>query len=371
MKKVTCLFLFFLLTTYSSLAAQDNETILLKNGDRLTGDIVKQEENHLIFSTKYMGEVKILWDEILGVESKRKLYLKLQDGNSVSAEGIKLNENDQWVMNSPVLGQVQVNKDQVLVIATNEDDARPQYTEIKAELAAKKEELRKITDIGELWSGNLNVAFSGNEGNENSLSFLGSADIKRTGPTDTFTAGMRYKTTTANEETTANEATGFLKEQINMTERFYLYGELSAEWNEEKDIELKFIAEIGIGYFLLKPGDYHMFEDDKITLIHEFAAAFSSTDLDDGDDTQSLGFTTGILYAQVFSNKWKLTLEGKYFQGLNETDDYQLTGEITLAIPLSESLSFTSSVRDRYINLVEGDNKRNDVDWALGLRYSF
>jgi hypothetical protein len=46
------------------------DEVTLKNGDRLTGDIVKMREGDLVIKTPYAGEIKIDWKEVQNIASK-------------------------------------------------------------------------------------------------------------------------------------------------------------------------------------------------------------------------------------------------------------------------------------------------------------
>lgn len=45
------------------------DTLKLKNGDRLTGTIVKADEKALVIKTEYAGPITVNWDAIQEVES--------------------------------------------------------------------------------------------------------------------------------------------------------------------------------------------------------------------------------------------------------------------------------------------------------------
>lgn len=58
------------------LPAQADE-LVLKNGDRLTGEIVKMEEQLLSFRTSYSGELLIDWKEVQSLTSDKPLTIQL------------------------------------------------------------------------------------------------------------------------------------------------------------------------------------------------------------------------------------------------------------------------------------------------------
>src|SRR5438309_152205 len=60
------------------------DQVVLKNGDKLTGKIVKSDGKSLIIRTEFAGEVTVVWDAVVEVISDEPLYLDLADGRTVS-----------------------------------------------------------------------------------------------------------------------------------------------------------------------------------------------------------------------------------------------------------------------------------------------
>jgi hypothetical protein len=65
---------FFVATCASAFADQ----VSLKNGDRLSGTIVKADAKELVLETDFAGTVTIKWESITGVDSSSPLHLELQ-----------------------------------------------------------------------------------------------------------------------------------------------------------------------------------------------------------------------------------------------------------------------------------------------------
>jgi hypothetical protein len=50
--------------------------VVLQNGDRLTGDIVKMEESTLTVKTPYADEVRVDWNQIQSIKSHAPLAIR-------------------------------------------------------------------------------------------------------------------------------------------------------------------------------------------------------------------------------------------------------------------------------------------------------
>lgn len=61
-------------------AAPKTDVVILRNGDRLTGEVKSLQYNQLKFSTDSMGTLYIEWDKIASIESNQFLLLERTDG---------------------------------------------------------------------------------------------------------------------------------------------------------------------------------------------------------------------------------------------------------------------------------------------------
>lgn len=57
------------------------DEVFLKNGDRLSGDLIKMDGEFIIIKTSYGGDIKINWKEVQGVNSTGLQTFQLKDGS--------------------------------------------------------------------------------------------------------------------------------------------------------------------------------------------------------------------------------------------------------------------------------------------------
>jgi len=60
------------------------DQVVLKNGDKLSGKIIKADGKSLVIATEFAGEVTVVWDAVTEITSDAPLYLTLADGRTVS-----------------------------------------------------------------------------------------------------------------------------------------------------------------------------------------------------------------------------------------------------------------------------------------------
>src|SRR5271167_2020639 len=59
------------------------DQITLKNGDRISGAIVKSDTKNLVLKSEFAGTVTIAWDSITGIVADAPVYVGLKDGQTV------------------------------------------------------------------------------------------------------------------------------------------------------------------------------------------------------------------------------------------------------------------------------------------------
>src|SRR5262245_18007845 len=60
--------------------------IVLKNGDRLTGRIVRMDQSSLEFQTDLLGKVSVPWNVVVKVESDTPVYVSIRDRAAVKGQ---------------------------------------------------------------------------------------------------------------------------------------------------------------------------------------------------------------------------------------------------------------------------------------------
>jgi small nuclear ribonucleoprotein (snRNP)-like protein len=90
------------------------DQVILNNGDRLTGTIVKSDEKDLVFKTDYAGELTIHWDAVLGISSSESLYVGLKGGRTAVGRVSSTDGTVQVATASS--GTVQASKADVLTL---------------------------------------------------------------------------------------------------------------------------------------------------------------------------------------------------------------------------------------------------------------
>ena len=120
------------------------DQIVLKNGDRLSGTIIKSDAKNLVIKTDYVGEVTVDWSAVQDLTSTKSLHVGLKSGQTVVGP-VTVKEGKLEVTTKD-FGTLETPSDNIVVIR---DDAN--------QLAYEKS---LHPGFGQGWAGGANLGFA-------------------------------------------------------------------------------------------------------------------------------------------------------------------------------------------------------------------
>ena len=135
------------------------DQVTLKNGDRLSGTIVKSDEKTLLLKSEFAGDVTLQWDAVTSIVSAEALHLALKDGQTIV--GVVTTSDGKFEVATKDAGSVTASKD--IVVGVRNDAEQKAYDD-------QIDRLRHphLTDF---WSGLLDTGLSLTRGNSESLTY--------------------------------------------------------------------------------------------------------------------------------------------------------------------------------------------------------
>lgn len=97
------------------------DQITLKNGDRLTGTILKSDSKILVIKTEAAGEVSVRWAAIASITSTQPLHVGLTGGQMIV--GPVASSDGKIQVATPTAGTVTTSKDSIQVIRSDSEQA--------------------------------------------------------------------------------------------------------------------------------------------------------------------------------------------------------------------------------------------------------
>ena len=158
MKLWLCVFLLLMAAGCSIYA----DEVVMKNGDRLTGDVVKLDGTNLIFKSQFAGEATIPWDAVVSLKSEKLVYVGFKNGQTVSG---KLLAEKNIVNVESRQGTLEESRADVQAIRSPAE----QSTYLK----------NLYPDFFQLWTGSVDFGLAGTTGNSDATTYNVGANLTR------------------------------------------------------------------------------------------------------------------------------------------------------------------------------------------------
>lgn len=338
--------LFLLVSTASLLADQ----VVMKNGDRVTGAIVKKDGKNLVIKTDQFGVVTAGWDQVESVKTEKPLNVVLQDGKSV--QGALLTTE----------GKVEVTgKDTRVTVPPAEITALRDADEQRAY------ERLQNPGWGDLWAGTASIGFAGTSGNARTFTFTTGVNAARVTKTDKttiyFNAIKASALINGVNSGTAQAIRGGLSYGHDVSPRLFLNAFNDYEYDKFQNLDLRFVLGGGLGFHALKT------ERSSLDLLA--GAAFSRASFSTPLVRKSAEFYWGDDYSLKLTGATSLVQSFRMFNDLTNTGDYRMNFDIGAATKISKWLVWNLSLSDRYLNNPAPGRKTNDFLYTTGLGFTF
>jgi putative salt-induced outer membrane protein YdiY len=337
------------------------DQVTLKNGDRLTGTIVKSDAKTMLIKTELAGDVNVQWEAVTSIVSSQALHLALKDGQTVV--GTVTTADGKLDVTTKTTGEVVASKEAVVTVRN--DDEEKSYD-------AEMDRLRNphLTDF---WSGILDTGLSLTRGNSATLAYNLSAKAARVTTRDKIsvysTAVYASDDTTPPSRTTAHAIRGGIRGDLNVSEKLFVFGFTDFEYDQFQDLDLRNVLGGGLGYHVIKT---------KNTTFDAFAGGDYEQEYFSDTPAFPTGLTrkTGeVVLGEELDSKLngRTTLSEKFslFPNVSDTGSYRFQFDATAATKLKAWLGWQITYSDRYLSNPLPGLKKNDVLLSTGLRLTF
>lgn len=315
------------------------DSLLMKNGDRLSGTIESLDQGTLVFSSRYAGTLKLPWAEIEAVESDKPLRLRLEGGNDYS--GRLVTEN----------GEARV------LLADLDGSAPLALARVKAINPPLHPDRTRVT-------GHVNVGGNFTRGNtdSSSLHLAGKAVARNPGEQLTLNAELNEA-----EQNGVNSASNWLVglqyDHFLDGPKNYLY--LNTGFAQDRRTDLTLRSTLGAG------GGRYLVERDGLTLSAEAGLSLVNEDYGSAPDTRFPGLRLALRYDQkFFDGRLALFHTSEVLANLEDAEDTLYLMRTGVRLPMSDALALTTQLNFDYDNVPAAGKKTTDTALILGIDYS-
>lgn len=321
------------------------DQITLKNGDRLSGKIIKQDDEKIILQTEFAGVITI---------AKTNIEKIIADAAFTKEVEEKTN------------GEVEVKKTEPVSAEQIEEKSAEKVEEKTENDTTATPSAKRQMGITEGWDGAANIGFSLTSGNADTATFTAGVRAEKSGESDKWTTYLntlwnRNKVAGINV-TTSNAIWGGLRYDRKISGKLFGFG--SFDFERDKPQLLNFRSVIGGGL------GYHVIKNDQTELDVFGGAAWNRTWFV-GSTRSSAEILVGNTLKHKFNDRVKFQQGFTFYPNLTQTGEYRFIFDSTLSADVTKRIGWFVTVADRYNSLPLLGIKKNDFLFATGLKVGF
>lgn len=327
----------------------------MKNGDRVSGAIVKKDAKTLTIKSAFFGVVTLPWDQIDNVKAETPINVELPGQNIVQ-------------------GTLNTAGDKVEVVAGG-DRREVAPSEI---VALRNADEQRIYDrlrhpgLLDLWAGTANIGWAGTAGNARTATWTTSVNsIRQTAHDKTtiyFNAIRATATVNRVSARTAQAVRGGWAYNRNVSPRMFVNLFNDWEYDRFQNLDLRAVFGSGLGVSVWKAErgvldvvggiayNREKFDPERpdLPFVRNGADAYW------GDDF-NFKLNPRVSYFQNF----------RMFNNLTEHNRWRVNFDTGATTQVTKWLTWTLSLSDRYLNLPVAGRKRNDFLYTTGFGIKF
>lgn len=326
------------------------DQVVLKNGDTITGSIIKKDGGKLTIKSEFLGDVTMPWSAVQSIRSDETLTVELPN-------------------NERVAGKVITSGDALQVTTPSGPRSIPlaQAGDIRNPAEQATWERLQHPGILQLWTGFFDTGFAMARGNARTDTLTTNFNATRATRTDklTVTFSQIYGTARVSglTSTIASALHGGWSYDRNVTNRMFVSVMNSYDHDRFLDLDLRFVAGLGAGYNAIKRPNTSLTINGGADYAREnFIAGVSrnSAELNFGDD-----------FVHKFSPTTNVTQSFRFFPNLSYVGDYRMNFDLSAVTAIKKWLGWHVTASDRFLSNPLFGRQRNDLIISTGLRVSF
>ncbi len=331
------------------------DQVTLKNGDRLSGRIIKSDTSALSIKSDFAGTVAVQWDAVQEISSTQPLHVTSKDGQVLV--GTLTTTAGKVEVDTREAGKVMLVKEAIRAIRSSEEQ-----TAYEAEI----ERLRnpRLTD---LWTGSVDAGLSLARGNAETTNYNLATEAARITSRDKisahFSSLFAKNKTNGKSQTTANAKRGGIRYDLNLSSRTFAFGFTELESDQFQRLDIRVVLGGGLGR--------HVMKTERTALDLFGGGAFNKEVFATGPRRSSGELLTGEEFSYQLANRTFFKERAVLYPNLSQVGEYRLTFDSSVITNLNRWLAWHLTLSDRYLSNPLPGTKKNDLLLTTGIRVSF
>lgn len=331
------------------------DQIVMKNGDRVTGAIVKKDAKTLTIKSAHFGVVTLPWDQVESAKADTPINIVMP--------------NDQTVNGTLTLAP---DKVQVTTGGTTKTVPPAEIVALRDASEQKAYERLLKPRLADLWIGNANIGWAGTKGNAETATLslgMGAARVTRTDKTTVYFNAIRASALINKVSAqTAQAVRGGIGYNRNLKPRVFL--NIFNDWETDKfqNLDLRTVLGGGLGYNAWKA------ERGRLDLLG--GMAYNRERFDPA--RPALAFTRngadaywGDDFNYKVGTRTSMFQSFRMFNNLQNGDRYRINFDVGATTQVTKWLTWNLSLSNRFLNLPVAGRKKNDILYTTGFGFAF
>src|SRR5580704_6996518 len=326
------------------------DQVVLSNGDRLTGAIIKADGKILVIKTEFAGDVTVQWKAVQSLTSAAPLHVVTA---SKTVVGAVTSTDGTLAVSATPGGAIDIPSVEVMALRNDQEQA------------AYEKSLHPTLLQG--WNGGANIGFALTGGNSETknLALAFTADRKTSHDEIamyTNTIYARNDAAGAVPNVTANATQGGARYDRNLTKRLFGFAGADFQTDALQNLNLRTVPGGGLGFHAISTsrttldflGGSNYIHDSYGGVDHNFAALTLGEEL-----MYKLGAST-VLAEKLY-----------FFPNLSDTGEYRGAFNLGTITKISKWLGWQNAFGDIYVSNPPVGKKQNDVQLTTGINIAF
>lgn len=335
---------FLLVIVLQPVAKLSADELIMQDGSRLFGEVVKRENGTLEFKTSYAGVIKVKWAEVSELHADKPMELMLDDESTLTAQQIKNTEDGIFIDNDiePDLSKPSLDQSELAFI--NPDPWR--------------------TGKGFKLDGHINFALQKERGNTDKDEIDVDGDVIWRFRHDRFTMFGELERDSNNNKKTKD------KWKLNngydrfFTKKWYAGAFLGLEHDKFAGLNLRTIVGPKMGY--------QWFESKALNLRTEAGPMYVDEDFDNDKDDDYIALGWAINFDKyLFDAFMQFYHRQRGLWSMDDTNDLVLDSWTGLRFPLTWGFVASTEIQVEYDGGAAKDKDDLDTTYSLKLGYQW
>lgn len=317
------------------------DTVKLKNGDWLTGTVIKKETDQLVFKTDYAGEINILWSEIATLHTDKPVTVVLSDDSTFDATLQKRSLGRVKVVSSGLKMSKELDLQDVTYINPSPE----------------------VSGEGISWKGHADLGGAFTQGNSDTSALRFDTEAIARTKHNRLTLGGNVNRAKSGDEQTEFNSKGYTQLDHFVSKKWFVYGNGSLEHDRFRDIRLR--SSVGVG------SGYQLYEQSDLNLSVEAGVNSINVDYDEAEDENYPSGRWALKYDQLLFSKVRFFHQHEVLVSLENSADTLVFTKTGLRVPIAENLDASTELNIDYDNEPAEGREKTDKTLLFSLGYGW